>query len=108
MVDLATKSLLLGLLALVVLKAHAAGHCAAQYRGSTTSAPAPTGSRDRVAAKGRVVAYPGAEMVIGTDLAETIVILQTQEKDRVRRGHSPVAPTTTGLPWPGPRARGID
>lgn len=32
------------------------------------------------------MAYPGAEVVVGTDLAGTVVILNVQEKDRVRRG----------------------
>ena len=50
----------------------------------------------------RVVAYPGAETVIGTDLAETIVILQMQAEDRVRRCQVLSEP----LPWPGPRRAG--
>ena len=33
-----------------------------------------------------MVAYPGAEVVVGTDLAGTIVVLKVQEKERVRRG----------------------
>jgi HlyD family secretion protein len=77
----------LGLLAVVVLQAQAAGPAR-----KTLSAPAPTaasasaGPGVRVAAEGRVVAYPGSEVVVGTDLAGTIVVLRVQEKDRVRRG----------------------
>ena len=32
------------------------------------------------------MAYPGAEVVVGTDLAGTIVLLKVQEKEKVRRG----------------------
>ena len=75
----------LGLLAVVVLQAHAAGPSRGAGEGKPT-APAPTASRDRVAAEGRVVAYPGAEVVVGTDLAGTVVVLKVEEKDRVRKG----------------------
>jgi RND family efflux transporter MFP subunit len=33
-----------------------------------------------------VVAYPGAEVVVGTDLGGTVVILKVQEKEKVRKG----------------------
>ena len=50
-------------------------------------APAPTPPPSpHVAAEGRIVAYPGAEVVVGTDLGGTIVSLKVQEKDKVRRG----------------------
>jgi RND family efflux transporter MFP subunit len=45
--------------------------------------PAPS---THVAAEGRIVAYPGAEVVVGTDLGGTIVSLKVQEKEKVRRG----------------------
>ncbi len=48
-------------------------------------APPPPAS-PHVAAEGRVVAYPGAEVVVGTDLGGTIVSLKVQEKEKVRRG----------------------
>ncbi|HKD19272.1 MAG TPA: efflux RND transporter periplasmic adaptor subunit [Thermoanaerobaculia bacterium] len=74
-----------GLLAVVVLQARAAGIPARR-----TAAPAPaaasTASDHHVAAEGRLVAYPGAEVVVGTDLAGTVVILKVQEKEPVRRG----------------------
>ncbi len=74
----------LGLLALVVLQAQAAGPARKAGPGNPALAPAAPGNR--VAAEGRVVAYPGAEVVVGTDLAGTVVILKVQEKDRVREG----------------------
>lgn len=40
----------------------------------------------RVVAEGRVVAYPGAEVTIGTDVAGTIARLTVDEKEPVRRG----------------------
>ena len=39
-----------------------------------------------VVAEGRVVAYPGAEVVIGTDVSGTIETLSVEEKDHVRKG----------------------
>jgi RND family efflux transporter MFP subunit len=79
----------LGLLGVVVLQAQAAGIGRLKTGGkkaSASAAPAPSASRTRVAAEGRVVTYPGAQVVVGTDLAGTIVVLKVQEKDRVRRG----------------------
>ncbi len=40
----------------------------------------------RVAAEGRVVAYPGAEVVVGTEVAGLIVRLVAKEKSAVRAG----------------------
>jgi HlyD family secretion protein len=40
----------------------------------------------RVVAEGRVVAYPGAEITVGTDVAGTIEKLNVEEKDAVRKG----------------------
>ena len=40
----------------------------------------------RVAAEGRVVAYPGAEVVVGTEVAGLIVRLTVKEKSPVRAG----------------------
>src|SRR5262249_4869062 len=56
---------------------------------SRSPRPAETSPRPpaaRVAAEGRVAAYPGAEVVVGTDLAGTVVVLKVQEKEKVRRG----------------------
>ncbi len=49
--------------------------------GSSESAP-----RARVIAEGRVVAYPGAEVVVGTEAAGRIVRLDVVEKSIVRKG----------------------
>jgi RND family efflux transporter MFP subunit len=43
-------------------------------------------NRPRVIAEGRVVAYPGAEVTVGTEAAGRIVRLDVQEKSVVRRG----------------------
>lgn len=42
--------------------------------------------RARVVAEGRLVAYPGAEVTVGTDVAGTIDRLTVDEKDVVRKG----------------------
>lgn len=42
--------------------------------------------RARVVAEGRLVAYPGAEVTVGTDVAGTIDKLTVDEKDVVRKG----------------------
>jgi multidrug efflux pump subunit AcrA (membrane-fusion protein) len=55
---------------------------AADGRTSATEAPA----SPRVIAEGRVVAYPGAEVVVGTEVAGLIVQLTVQEKSAVRKG----------------------
>ena len=80
----------LGLLAVVVLQARAAVTTGAASSKSATK-PAPLAAPARpasggVAAEGRVVAYPGAEVVVGTDLAGTVVVLSVHEKEKVRRG----------------------
>ena len=57
--------------------------------GKTVSKPAPAAPplpSSHVAAEGRIVTYPGAEVVVGTDLAGTIVFLKVQEKEKVRKG----------------------
>src|SRR5689334_16220858 len=41
---------------------------------------------ESVSAEGRLVTYPGGEVVVGTDLAGTVVRMLVQEKQRVRRG----------------------
>jgi HlyD family secretion protein len=47
--------------------------------------PAPMQS-SRIAAEGRVVTYPGAEVTVGSDVAGTIQRLTVEEKDVVRKG----------------------
>jgi len=46
----------------------------------------PTSAISRVAAEGRVVAYPGAEVVVGTDFAGTLRRFSVREKDAVKKG----------------------
>ena len=74
----------LGILVIVGLQARAAVSPGVTRRPAPASPAAP--ARTSVAAEGRVVAYPGAEVVVGTDLAGTIVVLKVQEKEKVRRG----------------------
>jgi len=50
----------------------------------TQAVPPPTSTQ--VIAEGRLVAYPGAEVVVGTDRMGRLVRLTVQEKSRVRRG----------------------
>jgi len=78
-------ALALGLLAVAALQARAAAG-PSRTKTAVASAAAPAPLADHVAAEGRVVAYPGAEVVVGTDLAGTVVILKVQEKQRVRKG----------------------
>lgn len=75
----------LGILAVVGLQARAAVSPGSVRRpaAAPAGAPAPAAA---VAAEGRVVTYPGAEVVVGTDLAGTVVVLRVQEKEKVRKG----------------------
>jgi HlyD family secretion protein len=73
----------LGLLGLTVFQARASvsskspGHA----RPASVASPSQT-----AAAEGRVVAYPGAEVSVGTDLAGTLVVLPVLEKQTVHKG----------------------
>lgn len=63
----------------------------AQVRATRNDAPAPAPARPaseqlKVSAEGRLVAYPGAEVTISSDVAGTLVELLVREKDEVRRG----------------------
>jgi len=53
---------------------------------AAAGAVSPTVRPDSVRAEGRLVAYPGAEVVIATELAGLIVRLPVQEKSVVRKG----------------------
>ena len=57
----------------------------ARERGRLAARPSRLPS-PRVAAEGRVVAYPGAEVVVGTEVAGLIVRLVAKEKSAVRAG----------------------
>ncbi|HZF10201.1 MAG TPA: efflux RND transporter periplasmic adaptor subunit [Thermoanaerobaculia bacterium] len=52
---------------------------------SSTSA-LPAADPGRVTAEGRLVTYPGAQVVVATDLAGTLTRLHVAEKDRVKKG----------------------
>jgi RND family efflux transporter MFP subunit len=41
---------------------------------------------DRVTAEGRLVTYPGAQVVVATDVAGTLTRLSVEERDHVRKG----------------------
>ncbi|MEZ5312926.1 MAG: efflux RND transporter periplasmic adaptor subunit [Thermoanaerobaculia bacterium] len=47
-------------------------------------APAPSASR--IVAEGRLTTYPGAEVVVGSEVSGTIVALPLEERQSVRRG----------------------
>ncbi len=48
--------------------------------------PAAAAAARRVVAEGRLTTYPGAEILVGSEVAGTIVRLQAAEKQRVRKG----------------------
>ncbi len=77
----------LALLAFVVLQARAATMTRkASKATAAAAAQAAATSSPRAAAEGRLVTYPGAQVVVGTDLGGTIVALPVREKDVVRKG----------------------
>lgn len=55
-------------------------------RAASQTAAAPAQARPRVTAEGRLVAYPGAQVTVGSDFAGTIERLSVQERDHVKRG----------------------
>jgi RND family efflux transporter MFP subunit len=66
-----------------------AGVAALQARGAGAAAPAPAAASPGprlVAAEGRVVAYPGAEVKVGAERSGRLVRVLVREGDRVRRG----------------------
>ena len=72
-----------GLLGAFVWQARGARGAAPEARdGKTAPAQASSGTR----AEGRVAAYPGAEITVGTDLAGTVARVLVQEKAAVRHG----------------------
>ena len=77
---------ILGVLVLVVTVAQVR----AMRGGTRPSAPARAAAAPQhaasVTAEGRVVAYPGAEVTVSTDVAGTIERLRVEEKDAVRKG----------------------
>ena len=78
------------ILGILVLVATVAQVSATRGSGAAGSQPAGKGElrarHSTIAAEGRVVAYPGAEVVVGSDVAGTIERLNVEEKQRVRKG----------------------
>lgn len=68
------------------LAAWTAGAGAASSKGADPVEPAPPSETPRVIAEGRVVAYPGAEVVVGTEATGRIVRFEVVEKSPVRKG----------------------
>lgn len=73
-------------LALLLLVATVAQVYATRPKPAITPQTAAAAKTPRVVAEGRVVAYPGAEITVGTDVAGTIEKLNVEEKDAVRKG----------------------
>jgi RND family efflux transporter MFP subunit len=83
------KRILWPTIGLVILIATGAQVRAMMRSGATTPAPAQqlaAAHVPRVSAEGRVVTYPGAEVIVGADAAGIVERLVVQEKDRVRKG----------------------
>jgi RND family efflux transporter MFP subunit len=87
------RSLNMKTVALVVLGILLSAYLLFQVRGAAFSAgAAPTRVKSataldaRIKAEGRLAAYPGAQVVVGTDFAGTLIRLTVQEKDTVHRG----------------------
>jgi HlyD family secretion protein len=77
----------LGLLGLTALQARGTSPAAAAPRALDTTNPhTPRVSDQRVAAEGRVVAYPGAEVQVGAERAGRLVRVVVQEGQSVRKG----------------------
>jgi len=71
-----------GLLGAFVWQARQARGTPAREAGSSPTVTAPAAYR----AEGRVAAYPGAQVTVGTDIAGTVARVSVHEKDAVRRG----------------------
>ncbi len=70
-------------LTLRLVQSHTSGSQAISVSGPAASlSPTP----GRITAEGRVVAYPGAEVTVGTEVIGTIVNLPVREKMAVRKG----------------------
>jgi HlyD family secretion protein len=54
--------------------------------GSLAGTPASSTASSGVTAEGRLVTYPGAQVVVATDVAGTLSRLLVQERDHVRKG----------------------
>jgi len=78
---------ILGLLILVATVAQVSATRTSGVAAASAAKPAPgAGAAPQIAAEGRVVAYPGAEVTVGSDVAGTIERLHVEEKQSVRKG----------------------
>jgi len=77
---------LLALVAGIAWQMNVAGKIEAASKPKPVAAAAPIDDRLHIRTEGRVVAYPNAEVNVGTDVAGTIVYLPVQERDRVAKG----------------------
>ena len=79
--------LLYPILGLLILVATVAQVSATRTKNANNKPHAPKAAEaSRVVAEGRVAAYPGAEVTVGSDVAGTIDKLTVDEKDTVRKG----------------------
>lgn len=76
----------LGLAGATAYQAGAVGLCAAADTRMASAASVSTAAAPRVAAEGRVVAYPGAEVQVAAERGGRIVRVAVDEGDRVRQG----------------------
>ena len=74
------------ILAVLLLVATVAQVYATRPKPAVTPNTSNVAAPARVVAEGRVVTYPGAEVVVGTDVSGTIEALRVSEKDTVRKG----------------------
>jgi RND family efflux transporter MFP subunit len=81
------KYLLASLLIFAILVALEWRHLPTLAEGPAPPAPPPSAATARMLrAEGRLVAYPGAEVAVGTDLGGTLTNVAMTEKMRVKRG----------------------
>lgn len=73
------------ILGVLILVATVAQVSATRTKGAPEARTTRTASAG-IAAEGRVVAYPGAEVTVGSDVAGTIQTLNVEEKQSVRKG----------------------
>lgn len=79
--------LLYPVLGILIVAATVAQVSANRTKSSAPATPVRTASAvPAVVAEGRVVSYPGAEVIVGSDVAGTIERLTVDEKQQVRRG----------------------
>lgn len=74
----------LALLAALILEARPVVYPTAEPPAAASPPPPPAAAG--IVAEGRVDTYPGAQVVVGSDLAGLILSLPVKEKDRVRKG----------------------